>query len=183
LKGRPLQPWQVLDSQVVFQAPPWIQVSRQKIRLPDGSTVEDYHQVRMTDYALVVASTADGRIVVERQYKHGIGKVTLMVPAGAILPGEAPLAAAQRELLEETGCSAEDWRSLGSFVLSANYGCATAHVFTAQNARAVAAPKSGDLEEMEILLLRPQELRLALQAGQIHSLGTLAAILLATQPI
>jgi ADP-ribose pyrophosphatase len=135
----------------------------------------------MSDFALVVASTADGRIVVERQYKHGIGKVSLVVPAGAMLPDEAPLVAAQRELLEETGYTAEAWRSLGSFIVSANYGCATAHVFTAQNARAVAEPKSGDLEEMEILLLRPQELQQALQSGQVLALSSVAAILLATQ--
>jgi ADP-ribose diphosphatase len=181
MKDHQLKPWEVLDSQVVFHAPPWIEISRQKIRLPDGKMVEDYHQVRMTDFALVVASTADGRILVERQYKHGIGKVTLVVPAGAIHPGEAPTAAAQRELLEETGYAAEAWRSLGSFLLSANYGCATAHVFTAQNARAVAEPKSGDLEEMQILLLRPQELLQALEGGQVLALSSVAAILLATQ--
>jgi ADP-ribose pyrophosphatase len=181
MKDYQLKPWQVLSSQVVFHAPPWIQISRQKIRLPDGKIVADYHQVRMTDFALVVASTADRRILVERQYKHGIGKVTLTLPTGAILPGEVALAAGQRELLEETGYTADAWRSLGSFVLSANYGCATAHVFSAQNARAVAEPKSGDLEEMEILLLRPQELQQALQGGQIHAMSTVAAILLAAQ--
>ena len=182
MKDGQLKPWQVLHSREVFHAPPYIQIFRQKVQLPDGRVVDDYHQIRLTDFALVVASTRDGRIVVERQYKHGVGKVTLVVPTGAILPGEAPLAAAQRELLEETGYSADGWRSHGSFVVSANYGCATAYVFSAQNARAVAEPESGDLEEMEILLLHPQQLRQALQDGEVAALSTATAILLATQP-
>jgi ADP-ribose pyrophosphatase len=182
LKDRQLKPWQVLDSREVFQAPPYIQVFRQKVRLPDGRVVDDYHQIRLTDFVLVVASTADGRVVIERQYKHGVGEVTLVVPAGTISPGEEPLAAAQRELLEETGYAAEEWRLVGSFVTHGNYGCSKAHVFAAQKAQAVALPKSGDLEEMEILLLRPQELYEALRTGRVHSLSAAAAIALATHP-
>ncbi|HOX58941.1 MAG TPA: NUDIX hydrolase [Candidatus Paceibacterota bacterium] len=181
-KDHQLKPWQVLDSREVFQAPPYIRVIRQRVRVSDGRVVDDYHQVQMTDFVLVVASTADGHILMERQYKHGIGDVTLVVPAGTISPGEDPLAAAQRELLEETGYAAEDWRRIGSFVAHANYGCSKAYVFAARKARAVAAPKSGDLEEMEILLLRPEEIYAAIRAGQVKALSAAAAITLATHP-
>jgi ADP-ribose pyrophosphatase len=182
VKNSQLKPWQVLDSREVFQAPPYIRVLRQRVRVSDGHVVDDYHQVKMTDFVMVVASTADGRILIERQYKHGIGCVTLVVPAGTVSPGEDPLAAAQRELLEETGYAGEDWRPVGSFVTHANYGCSKAYLFTAQQARAVAAPKSGDLEEMEILLLRPEELYEAIRAGHMRSLSAAAAITLATHP-
>jgi ADP-ribose pyrophosphatase len=182
MKDHQFKPWQVLDSREVFQAPPYIRIFRQRVRVSDGRLVDDYHQVQMMDFVLVVASTPDGRILMERQYKHGIGDVTLVVPAGTLSPGEDPLAAAQRELLEETGYTAEDWRSLGSFVSHANYGCSKAYVFAAQQARAVAVPKSGDLEEMEILLLRPDELYEAVRAGQVRSLSAAAAIGLATHP-
>jgi len=182
MKDHPLKPWEVLENREVFQSSPYIQIFRQKVRLPDGRVVDDYHQIRLADFIMVLASTADGRILVERQYKHGIGKPTLVLPAGTISPGEEPLAAAQRELLEETGYTAEAWRLVGSFVTHANYGCSQAHIFVAQRAQAVALPKSGDLEEMEILLLRPQELYEAVRTGQVHSLSAMAAIALATHP-
>ena len=135
MKDHQLKPWQVLDSREVYQAPPYIRIFRQKVRVSDGRVVDDYHQVQFMDFVMVVASTADGHILMERQYKHGIGGETLVVPAGTISPGEDPLAAAQRELLEETGYTAEDWRPIGSFVTHANYGCSKAYVFTAQKMR------------------------------------------------
>ena len=62
---------------------------------------------RASDFAVVVAVTEQGELVIERQYRHGIEKVIWELPAGAIEPGEDPQEAAKRELLEETGYKAE----------------------------------------------------------------------------
>jgi ADP-ribose pyrophosphatase len=97
--------------------------------------------------------------------------------------GEAPLRAARRELLEETGYRARRWRRLGTFVPNSNYGCGRAHVFLAQEARRVAAPDSGDLEEVETVLLRPAEARRRLRRGGVASLGTAAALAIALDHI
>lgn len=182
MKDRQLKPWQVLDSREVFQAPPWIRVSRQKVRLPDGRVVDDYHQIRLSDFALVVASTDDGRILVERQYRHGLGQVTLLLPAGTLNEGEDALLAAQRELLEETGCVSDDWKFLGRFTASASYGCGTMSLFTARNIRKVSTPDSGDLEEMEILFLPVDELFAAIREGKMQALSSVTAVVLATHP-
>jgi ADP-ribose pyrophosphatase len=176
---KPLVPWEVLESREVFAAPPWIKLSRQRIRLPDGREIDDFHFIHLTDYAIVVAQVPDGRFILERQYKHGAGKVCLMLPAGGIADGEEPLRAAQRELLEETGCEADAWQCIGRFACNANYGAGNAHIFTCHNARKIAEPDSGDLEEMEIVLLSAEELRHALRDGEIAVLGTAAAVALA----
>jgi ADP-ribose pyrophosphatase len=182
MKDHQLKPWQVLDSREVFQASPWIRVSRQKVRLPDGRVVDDYHQIRLSDFALVVASTNDGRILVERQYRHGLGQVTLLLPAGTLGDGEDPLIAAQRELLEETGYVSDDWRLLGRFTASASYGCGTMSLFTARNIRKVSTPDSGDLEEMEIMFLSVNELFAAIREGKMPALSSAAAVALAMHP-
>jgi ADP-ribose pyrophosphatase len=182
MKNRELKPWQVLDSREVFQAPPWIRVSRQKVRLPNGRVVEDYHQVQLNDFAVIVAQTSDGKILVERQYRHGIGKVTLVLPAGGLKAGEDPLPAAQRELQEETGYVSGDWRSLGQFAVSASYGCATMHLFVAGDIRKISEPDDGDLEEMEILLMTREELQAAIRSGEMSAMSSVAAFALATHP-
>lgn len=178
-----LQPWQVLKTKEIFVAEPWLRLSVQQLHLPDGQVVEDYYQITLQEYATIFAQTSDGRVILERQYKHGIGRVSLTLPGGAIAPGEDPLLAAQRELLEETGYVADRWQSLGSFVPSTNYGCGKAHFFMAQAAEPVAEPDSGDLEEMEIVLLTLAELVAAIQQGEVASMGAIATIALAMNPI
>lgn len=170
--------WEVLESREVFAAAPWIHVYREKIRLPEGRMIDDYHSVALADCVIVYAETGDCRVVVERRYHHGAGSVGLSLPAGAIGEGEDPLLAAQRELLEETGYAAPVWRALGCYTVNGNYGCGTARIYLATGASRVAEPDSGDLEAMEVLLLDRDELRRCLREGDIHLLGAAAAALL-----
>ena len=179
MKHRSLKPWEVVGSREVYSAQPWLRVERQAVRLPDGRVVEDYHRIEHPDCCVIHAQTPSGEVVVERQYKHGPGQVGLSLPEGAIDTGEMPLAAARRELLEETGYEAAEWRFLGAYSMNGNYGSGRAHLFCASGARKVAAPASGDLEEMEILLIRRAELIAALLRGEVHLLSTAALVALA----
>jgi ADP-ribose pyrophosphatase len=109
----------------------------------------DHH----TDYINVVAVTEDGHFICFRQVKYGIEGTTLSIVGGYVEAGEEPLAAAQRELLEETGYESPDWVSLGSYLVDPNRGIATGHLFLARQARYVTPRDADDLEEQEQLLL------------------------------
>jgi ADP-ribose pyrophosphatase len=174
-----LLPWEIRESREVYAAPPWMTVSVQKVRLPDGREVADYHQLRLLDYVIVFAQTPEGRVVVMRQYRHGVRGVSLLLPAGQLEKGEAPLACAQRELREETGYRGSDWASLGSFVGDANYGAGRAHIFKCRNAHQVAAPESDDLETTELVLLSVEELQEAFRQGEVVVAGQALAVALA----
>lgn len=177
-----MEPWQTLKTEDLYVAQPWLRLSVEQIKLPDGRVVNDYYRIQLQDYAVIFAQVPDGRVILLHQYKHGVGHASLTLPGGGLVPGESPLVAAQRELLEETGYVADEWRSLPSFVTSANYRCSEGHIFVAQNARKVTEPNSGDLEEMEVVLLSPAELVQSVQQGKVVVLGALAAIALALNP-
>lgn len=183
MENRQPEPWVILKSREMFVAAPWIRVFLHQVRLPDGRVVDDYHHITLPEHVIVFAQTTSGRVIVERQYKHGVGQHTLVLPSGLIKEGEEPLSAAKRELMEETGFISRDWRSLGAFVVSGNYGCGKAHLFMARSARQAARADSGDLEDMEILLLRVEEVIEAVRQGRIVLLGTMAAIALSLNPI
>jgi ADP-ribose pyrophosphatase len=151
----------------------------QTVQLPDGRLVTDYHHIEVQEHCVIYAETPEGKVIVERQYKHGARTVGLSLPAGALAPGEEPQAAARRELLEETGYAADEWQFMGSFAAHGNYGCGRAHMFRARNAISVAAPNSGDLEEMEVLVMDQADLLAALRRGDVHLMGAVAAIALA----
>lgn len=138
--------------------------------------IDDFNQVEIPDYAVVVATTPGGLFILERQYKHGIGKVSLTLPGGTINAGEDPLDAAKRELLEETGLATESWEHLGTYVGDANYGCGRAYVLRAWNAVQVAHPNSGDLEEMEIVQMTKEEILENLVLGEIIAVAAVAAL-------
>jgi ADP-ribose pyrophosphatase len=174
-----LQKWETLSRWEVADGRPWVRLWVDEVQLPDGRVVDDFFTIDMPDYVVVVALTPDGRVVVERNYKHGPRRVCLNLPAGYVEQGEDPLAAARRELLEETGYVADEWVSLGSFTNNGNRGCGVGHLFRARQAQKVAEPDAGDLEEMEIGLMGLDEVIDAVRRGDVAVLSVAAAIGLA----
>jgi ADP-ribose pyrophosphatase len=162
----------------VFVGEPWLAVWREDVDLPDGRRVDGFYKVDMLDYAMVVPRIGDD-VVAQRQYKPGAQSVGLTLPAGYIGPGETPLAAAKRELREETGRVAEEWVSLGRFVVDGNRGAGTAHFFFAHRARQVEPPSDAEREGIESLVIPFTELVQAIARGEVVDLATVAAVGLA----
>ena len=113
-----------------------------------------------------------------RQTKYAVDGTSLAPVGGFIDKDEAPLAAAQRELLEETGYVSSDWHPLGSYAVDANRGAGTAHLFLALNARPERAAAADDLEQQELLLLTQDELDCALERGEFKVLAWATTIAL-----
>lgn len=166
-----MEPWRILSRRVVYGARPYLEVSVEAVRLPDGRTIEDYHQIDAGSSATVVAEQADGRILLLRQYRHGVRRIGLALPGGRLDPGEEPLAAARRELLEETGYVARVWRQLPSYSTSCSYGFGVNHYFHAAGLVRQGAPKSDDLEQSEVAFYDCDQAIAALRRAEFVSVG------------
>lgn len=100
-----------LRSERVYEGS-FIRVQRDEVRLPDGKqAVREF--VLHPGAVMIVAVLPDGRLVLERQYRHPVKRVMIEFPAGKLDPGEGGLRCAQRELLEETGYTASRWARAG----------------------------------------------------------------------
>ncbi len=158
-----------------------MEVGVERVELPDGRVVEEFLWVQTRDFAMTVAVTPHGHVVLERSYKHGPRRVALSLPAGYVEPGELPEQAARRELREETGYASDEWRPLGSFTVDGNYGVCTAHIFLARKAQRsdAAGPGHDDLEEIEVLTLTLDDALAAVARGEVAQLSSAAALALA----
>jgi len=177
-----LRPWKVLARRVLLSRPPWIEVGDEQVELPDGRVIEDFPWIRTRDFAIVVAITPQQQVVLERSYKHGPRRVAVALPAGYTEHGEQPIDTARRELREETGYEANEWRSLGSFTVDGNYGVCVEHAFLALDARRIdtaGTTSSGDLEEIEVFTVSLREALAMLDAGEIVQLSSASALALA----
>ncbi len=167
-------PWEQISSQIVLDIPPWMKVHEDTIRLPGGRIIDDYYRIETPDYVIMAVCDAEGRFLLERQYKHGVGSIILTSPSGGIDDGESPLEAAERELLEETGIKAGCWSSAGKFLVDGTRGICTAHFFIANELTQAAHPQRFDIETCATVFLTRDELAAALRDGSICLLADIA---------
>lgn len=109
-----------------------LKVHRDTVRLPDGT--EAYREyIRHPGAVAIVALFDDGCVLLERQFRYPNRRVFVEIPAGKLEPGEPHLDTAQRELLEETGYVAAEWRRLGVIHTAIGYTDETIELFLAKN--------------------------------------------------
>lgn len=174
-----MQTWKTRDRQIILEQRPWLVVEHHTVELPDGRVIANWPWVITPDYINVVALTTANTFLCFRQTKYAIGSVSLALVGGYLEPGEEPLAAAQRELREETGYAAAEWVNLGSYRVDANRGAGVGHLFFARQAQLVSAITADDLEEQQLLHLNYTELAQALVKGEFKVLAWTTAVALA----
>lgn len=174
-----MKSWKTKTRQTILNNHPWLTIERHTVELPDGRLLPDWPWIITPDYVDVVAVTEEGQFLCFRQVKYAIKGTTLAIVGGFVDEGEQPLAAAQRELLEETGYESRDWVPLGSYLVDPNRGIATGHFFLARGARFVTAPVAKDLEEQELLFLTREQIESALDRGDFKVMAWAAAIAIA----
>jgi ADP-ribose pyrophosphatase len=174
-----MQSWKTASRRTILNYGKYLVVEEHTVELPDGRVISDWPWVITPDYVNVLAMTEDGEFVCFRQTKYGVEGTSLAPVGGYLEPGEDPLVAAQRELLEETGYQASEWISLGHYGVDGNRGAGTAHFFLARGARCVAEPDADDLEEQELLLLGRADVEAGIAAEEFKSLPWAAAVAVA----
>ena len=171
--------WHVLGRETVFAAPPYVAISRERIRTGAGVIVDDFYQVELATFSLCVPQIANGEVITLWAYNHGPRRFGLGFPAGFVEPREAPDAACVRELAEETGFAPGVLESLGAYVDNGNQRGSLGHYFVARDCEIVAAPQNDDLERAQVRLMRPEAIDAALVDGQFSVIHHVAAWALA----
>ncbi len=122
-----------LDSERIYEGA-ILNVRRDRVTAVKG---EAYREIIEHNGAVaMVPLTEEGKVLMVRQFRYACGRPVLEIPAGKIDKGEDPLAAAARELKEETGCEAESLIYLGSINPSVAYSEEVIHIYAATDLKA-----------------------------------------------
>lgn len=159
----------------------WIDLREVWYDTPEGRVSGPYYTYSRKNYCVIVATDETGRYLCVQQYRPGLHRVTTEFPAGGIDrlgdrqyggrddPGqEDPLAAAKRELREETGYVSDDWEALLTVPSQATMADNYAYVFRARNCRRVDGQHLDEDEYLNALLLSPEELKEAIETGRFE---------------
>ncbi|MEO6322525.1 MAG: NUDIX hydrolase [Polaromonas sp.] len=153
----------------------FLEVCRDIVSLPDGKhTSREY--VIHPGAVMIVALLDDGRVVLERQYRYPVHAVMIEFPAGKLDPGEASLACAQRELLEETGYTAREWARAGVLHPVISYSTEFIDVWFARGLT-LGERKLDAGEFLDVFTATPTELLEWCGSGQVTDAKTLTGML------
>ncbi len=163
-----------IESVVAFKGR-LLEVRCDRIRLPDGNeNTREY--VRHPGAVVVIPVLENGDLLFEKQFRYPLHKTFLELPAGKIDPGEEILTTGKRELLEETGHSASEWRYLGVMHPCIGYSDERIEIFLANGLERESDQQLDDGEFLDVVTLSLDAALLAIRDGQITDAKTITAL-------
>lgn len=141
----------LVSSESVFEGR-LLKVRRDTVNLPDGSRATREY-IHHPGAAMIVAQPDPDTILLERQFRYPLGRHFIELPAGKIDVGEAPLATAQRELREECGYTAQEWRHLATLHPCIGYADERIELFLARDLQQVGSALD-EGEFLEVMIVR-----------------------------
>src|SRR5215213_3591096 len=158
--------WKVVESEQIFEQP-WFTVRKDICDLPNGKQHSAYYILEYPSWVSAFALTEDNKVLLVRQYRHGLGVVSTELPGGVVDKGETEAVAIARELKEETGYVFDSFEELGKIAPNPATSNNYMHMFLATGGKKVAGQNLDDTEDVEVLTCTIDEVKQLLKEHKI----------------
>ena len=158
--------WDIRKSEYVYRSP-WLTVRKDAVHTDKGVDIDDFYVLEYPTWVNVVAITADGHYIIERQYRHGIQQEVYEICAGTCEENEAPIDAAKRELLEETGFGGGKWSLIGKYAPNPNSMTNWCYSYLAEGVTKMQESQQEPTENITVLQIEEKELLEMMKDGKI----------------
>lgn len=142
---------------------------------PRTGSQHSFYIIESGDWINIIPITADQRVVMVKQYRHGSREVTLEIPGGLVEPGDTAERAAARELLEETGYQAKRISKIGEVNPNPAIFNNRCYTFLARDVRKIALPTPDQAEDIEVVLVPLSDIPRLVRRGKIDHAMVVAA--------
>jgi len=169
--------WKKLSSKVIYKNQ-WLQLREDTVIRPDG-TRGKYSILERPPVNFIIALDRQGSIYFIKEYRYPVKKNILQLPAGTTDKNETDLASAKKELQEETGIKAKNWKKLGKFYIGPGHESVRANVFLATKLDVTQlnkSLKSGNELIFNAMKFSQPEIKKMISSGKIKCGITLAAL-------
>lgn len=168
--------WKKIKSENILNSK-WLKVRKDTVKINDELVIDDYYIMENKDVAIIFPVIDEKYVMLKKEYRYPIDKITLELPGGTYESDcEEPLAAAKRELLEETGLSSNNWINFGEFYDYPTKDTHKMHLFLAKNCIKTAEPIIDPQEEIELVKIPIDELEELVKNNTIEVTGSMACI-------
>lgn len=159
--------WQILSSEYLYKET-WFTIRKDVCKTSEGKIIDPYYVYEFPTWVTALAFTEDGKIVLVKQYRHGIQQTILEVPGGCVDDTDKDYeAAARRELLEETGYAFDTMEYLGKISPNPSTNDNWMHMFLAKGGKKVQDLQLDHNEDIEVVIVTLDELKEMLRKNKI----------------
>jgi len=151
--------WKTISSEYLFKDT-WMTVRADTCTKPDGTLITPYYVYEFPDWVTAFALTKDGKVILEKQYRHALGEVHYEIPGGCVDKEDPSFQyAVERELLEETGYKFEQIEFLGTTSANPSTNANIMHLFLATGGEYIQKPNLDEGEDIEVFLFTIDEVK------------------------
>lgn len=167
--------WELLKDKKLFETPIF-SLHQLELNPAKQQSIHPFYILKAPDWINMIPLTSNNEIILVEQYRVGVDETTLELPGGMVDPGESPLGAAKRELVEETGYISNEWELIGKTSSNPAILNNFTHLYIARNCEYTGSNNPDGSEDIKVHKMPLNDFLDLVRDGTVHHAIVLAAV-------